>query len=137
MPKSEKESRVRVAKSRAPRVPGARVRGSDSGRPIMAAFDLLGQRWTMRILWELRHGLIGFRALRDASGGLSPTLLNGRLKELVSAGLVAGGEDGYGLTPLGAELKDALAPLHAWSERWKRATDAFGTGNERREKRGD
>jgi DNA-binding HxlR family transcriptional regulator len=88
----------------------------------MAAFDLLGQRWTMRILWELRHGIIGFRALRDASGGLSPTLLNGRLKELASAGLVAGGEEGYGLTPLGVELLGALAPLLVWSEKWKRAT---------------
>jgi DNA-binding HxlR family transcriptional regulator len=32
------------------------VRGSKSGRPIMALLDLLGRRWTLRILWELREG---------------------------------------------------------------------------------
>ena len=31
------------------------VRGSRSGRPIMALLDLLGRRWTLRILWELRE----------------------------------------------------------------------------------
>ena len=36
--------------------PGRRVRGSRSGRPIMAALDLLGRRWALRILWELRDG---------------------------------------------------------------------------------
>ena len=31
-------------------VPGRRVRGSSSGRPIMALLDLLGQRWMLRAL---------------------------------------------------------------------------------------
>jgi DNA-binding HxlR family transcriptional regulator len=88
----------------------------------MAAFDLLGQRWTLRILWELRNGSIGFRALRDAADAVSPTLLNQRLKELAAARLVAGGEEGYCLTPLGAELLEALAPLHSWAEKWRAAT---------------
>ena len=30
------------------------VRGSRTGRPIMALLDLLGRRWSLRILWELR-----------------------------------------------------------------------------------
>ena len=33
-----------------------RVRGSQSGRPIMALLDLLGRRWSLRIIWELRDG---------------------------------------------------------------------------------
>ena len=32
------------------------VRGSRTGRPIMALLDLLGRRWTLRIIWELRDG---------------------------------------------------------------------------------
>ena len=32
-----------------------RVRGSTTGRPIMVLLDLLGRRWTLRILWELRE----------------------------------------------------------------------------------
>ncbi|HTO53257.1 MAG TPA: transcriptional regulator, partial [Myxococcota bacterium] len=41
--------------------PGAAVRGSRSGRPIMAALDLLGRRWALRVLWELRNGPHSFR----------------------------------------------------------------------------
>jgi DNA-binding HxlR family transcriptional regulator len=32
-----------------------RVRGSRTGRPVMALLDLLGRRWTLRIVWELRE----------------------------------------------------------------------------------
>ena len=46
--------------------PGTRVRGSRTGRPIMAALDLLGRRWALRILWELRAGALSFRALPEA-----------------------------------------------------------------------
>ena len=40
------------------------VRGSRSGRPIMALLDLLGRRWTLRVLWELRADALGFRELQ-------------------------------------------------------------------------
>ena len=42
------------------------VRGSRSGRPIMALLDLLGRRWSLRILWELREQALTSRALRNA-----------------------------------------------------------------------
>ena len=44
--------------------PGRPVRGSASGRPVMALLDLLGRRWTLRIGWELRNGPMGFRELQ-------------------------------------------------------------------------
>src|SRR5882672_7980128 len=65
--------------------PGTRVRGSRTGKPIMALLDLLGRRWTLRILWELREGAATFRELRDRCGGVSPTVLNERLRELREA----------------------------------------------------
>ncbi|HJV56497.1 MAG TPA: transcriptional regulator, partial [Methylomirabilota bacterium] len=34
--------------------PGWPVRGSRTGRPIMALMDLLGRRWALRVIWELR-----------------------------------------------------------------------------------
>ena len=34
--------------------PGRPVRGSRSGRPVMALIDLIGRRWVLRIIWELR-----------------------------------------------------------------------------------
>ncbi len=98
--------------------PGRRVRGSHSGRPIMLALDLLGRRWALRVMWELRSGPRTFRALRDACDAISPTVLNTRLGELREAGLVDSTEDGYALTPHGRGLGRALAPLQRWSEKW-------------------
>ena len=98
--------------------PGQRVRGSRSGRPIMAALDLLGRRWALRILWELRDGALPFRALREAAGDVSPAVLNTRLAELREAGLVESTDAGYATTDLGRELCVALEPLHAWARRW-------------------
>jgi DNA-binding HxlR family transcriptional regulator len=96
-----------------------RVRGSRTGRPIMALLDLLGRRWTLRILWELREGALTSRALRAACDEASPTVLNERLKELREAGFVELGDGGYGLTPLGRELNETFLPLHRFAERWR------------------
>jgi DNA-binding HxlR family transcriptional regulator len=100
--------------------PGRPVRGSSTGRPIMAALDLFGRRGLLRILWELRgEAALTFRALA-AAAELPPGTLNARLKELKAAGLMAT-EGGYGLTPLGRELLVALEPLLLWSEDWAAA----------------
>ena len=64
------------------------VRGSTTGRPVMVLLDLLGRRWTLRILWELRHGPLTSRALREACADASPTVLQARLSELRAADLV-------------------------------------------------
>ena len=106
--------------ARTPR-PGRPVRGSKTGRPIMALLDLLGRRWALRIIWELREARLTFRALQDACGGVSPTVLNQRLKELRESQVVDLVEsDGYGLTSSGQELRQALSPLIDWSKRWAR-----------------
>src|SRR5258705_9526858 len=73
--------------ARTPR-PGRPVRGSQTGRPIMALMDLLGRRWTLRVIWELRDGRLTFRALQEACGGLCPTLLNQRVRRLRGRGLL-------------------------------------------------
>ncbi len=100
--------------------PGRRVRGSRTGRPIMAALDLLGRRWALRILWELRAGALSFRALREACGDVSPAVLNTRLAELREAGVVESTADGYATTAAGRDLSRALDPLSRWAQRWSR-----------------
>ena len=101
--------------------PGTRVRGSESGRPVMALLDLLGRRWALRILWELRERPSSFRALRAACDGVSPSVLNDRLKELREGGLVElRKQQGYALTPAAEELGELLLPLDAWARRWAR-----------------
>ncbi|HTR86777.1 MAG TPA: helix-turn-helix domain-containing protein [Reyranella sp.] len=98
-----------------------RVRGSRTGRPIMVLLDLLGRRWVLRIVWELRDEPRRFRDLQDAIGA-SPTIVNTRLADLREAGLVELDPDaGYRLTALGRELFQLFLPLHLWSEKWARA----------------
>ncbi len=98
-------------------LPGRKVRGSTTGRPIMAALDLLGRRWLLRIVWELRDEALTFRALAERCGGISPTVLNTRLAELRDAGLIEA-TSGYALTPRGKALIQALMPLMGWAEDW-------------------
>ena len=101
--------------------PGKPVRGSRTGRPIMAALDLLGRRWALRVLWELRDGNpLSFRELRDRCDKMSTSVLNQRLAELREAGLVESGKGGYRLTKQGQQLEEALAPLDVWAKRWAR-----------------
>jgi DNA-binding HxlR family transcriptional regulator len=100
-------------------VPGRSVRGSSTGRPVMAAMDLLGRRWSLRVLWELRDGPVGFRALQGRCEDMSSSVLAARLDELRVAGLVArDASDRHALTTIGRDLGDAIAPLTAWAARW-------------------
>lgn len=102
--------------------PGRRVRGSHTGRPIMAALDLLGRRWALRVLWELRDQPATFRELRARCDNISPSVLNTRLRELRDADIVHQGDAGYELSRQGTSLLAALQPLHAWAARWHKQT---------------
>jgi DNA-binding HxlR family transcriptional regulator len=97
------------------------VRGSRSGRPIMALLDLLGRRWTLRIIWELRDRPLTSRALRAACDEASPTVLQARLSDLREAGFVELIPDkGYRLSQTGKELEQTFLPLHRFAERWSK-----------------
>ncbi len=98
-----------------------RVRGSRTGRPIMVLLDLLGRRWALRLIWDLREEPKRFRELQDSIGA-SPTIINTRLAELREAKLVELDPDsGYRLTTLGEELLRLFLPLHVWSEKLAKA----------------
>ena len=100
----------------------ARVRGSRTGRPIMVLLDLLGRRWTLRIVWELRDAALGFRELQARCDGMSPSVLNQRLGELERTGLAARDAAGaWALTPLGRELLRRFLPVVEWAEAWAKA----------------
>lgn len=102
--------------------PGEPVRGSTTGRPLMAAMDLLGRRWALRILWELRDEPLGARVLRSRCDGMSSSVLYQRLEELTHAGLVTRDAAGaYLLTDLGTALGPALGSLDAWARHWSAA----------------
>ena len=98
--------------------PGQPVRGSQTGTPIMAVFDLLGRRWAMGIIWNLDRGPATFRALQSACESISPSILNSRLKELREAKLIDRSLEGYHLTAMGQELFNLLKPFGKWSVNW-------------------
>ena len=88
----------------------------------MALLDLLGRRWVLRILWELREEpAASFRDLQVRCGNVSSSVLNERLRELREAGiLTAGDPNGYELTEEGHRLLAALAPIDEWARSWSR-----------------
>jgi len=88
----------------------------------MALLDLLGQRWSLRILWELRDGsALNFRQLQDRCEGISPTVQNDRLAALREAEIVEHLADaGYRLTPEGQRLVESLGTLNDWAQRWSK-----------------
>ena len=93
---------------------------------MMALLDLLGRRWTLRVVWELRSGeSLTFRDLQARCDGMSSSVLAQRLGELEEAGVVAGSDGGgYTLTSEGRTLMHSLAPLDTWAKRWARRVSA-------------
>lgn len=86
----------------------------------MAAFDLVSRRWALRVIWELHRAQapLTFRALRDASGAMSSSVLTRRLAELGEVGIIDRAGGGYVLTPTGERLVTSLQPFADWSRAW-------------------
>ncbi|NUS43724.1 MAG: helix-turn-helix transcriptional regulator [Mycobacteriaceae bacterium] len=92
---------------------------------IDAAMDVVGGKWKSLILWELaEHGVRRFGELRRGLPGVSEKMLGQHLGELVADGVVertvypdVPPRVEYALTPEGALLNAALAPLGAWGKR--------------------
>jgi DNA-binding HxlR family transcriptional regulator len=104
---------------------GAAYDGGMTSRPLSVAMDLLGRRWALRIVWELKGGPLRAIELQRRCDQMSLSVLYQRLRDLTEAGLITQGDDGrYGLTRWGDSLGDALDPLDAWSRRWARTAAA-------------
>ena len=95
----------------------------------MALLDLLGRRWSLRVIWELRNGPHTFRELQERCGGVSASVLNERLAELRDAGVARRAPSGgYELSDEGRVLLEAFEPLNVWAERWAERSRALGEG---------
>jgi DNA-binding HxlR family transcriptional regulator len=86
----------------------------------MALFDLIGRRWTLRVLWELSQAAQPptFRDLQERCADMSSSVLAARLRELRDAQLVAAAPKGYRLTDLGEALLRSLQPVSRWATLW-------------------
>ncbi|MQY20593.1 winged helix-turn-helix transcriptional regulator [Nocardia macrotermitis] len=100
----------------------ARERDAPRRDPAAAptqAMELLGQRWMLRVIWELEPGPLGFLELRRRMDNCSSSMLSVRLQTLQTAGIIVKRADkSYELTYPGVELGRALEPLWGWAERW-------------------
>jgi DNA-binding HxlR family transcriptional regulator len=93
----------------------------------MAALDLLGRRWMLRLLWKLRAETLGFRELQRRCGQMSSSVLSTRLGELAEAGIARADDSGYCLTSLGRDLIQALGPLQTWADDWAAVSPPDGS----------
>jgi len=86
----------------------------------MALLDLLGRRWALRVLWELRDDSTQtFRQLQQRCDGVSSSVLADRLRELGQADLIEHAGKGYLLTGQGRTLVEHLAQLDMWAAGWR------------------
>jgi DNA-binding HxlR family transcriptional regulator len=87
-----------------------------SEKAVETVLDLLGRRWALRLVWELRRSTLSFSELRERTG-ISPSVLSARLRELVQADVVerAPGRR-YCLSGRGRELARILYELNRWAE---------------------
>lgn len=105
-------------------IPGSPVRGSKTGKPIMALLDLLGRTWSLGVIWQLRSGPLSFSDLQLNCENISPTLLTKRLKELQLTHLIEKNLQGYQLTEIGLALFQVISPLSQWATLWQSSFDA-------------
>jgi DNA-binding HxlR family transcriptional regulator len=88
---------------------------------MLALLELLGRRWALRILWELRAEPASFHALQVRCDSMSTSVLSQRLAELRKAQLVEKDQaGGYRLTEPGSQLLARLDGMDELTQEWSR-----------------
>jgi DNA-binding HxlR family transcriptional regulator len=84
--------------------------------PLLELFEVIGRRWALRVLWELRDDGLTYRELAARIPVMSTSVLTDRLRELRAAGLAEHERGtGYRLSPHGRDLVALLEPLQEWA----------------------
>ena len=90
--------------------------------PLRQLFDLLGDKWTLSVLFVLSQGVRRYSELQRAIPGVSKKMLTQTLRSLESDGLVertvypvVPPRTEYKLTALGTRLFEPVAALGAWA----------------------
>jgi DNA-binding HxlR family transcriptional regulator len=97
-------------------------------RPVHDFLDLLGRRWALRVVWELRRDALPFSALRERLA-VSPSVLATRLEELGGAGILErDASRRYVLSGSGRELARLLYEMNRWAEGNKLGASASESG---------
>lgn len=100
------------------------TRSYGEGCPIALSLDIVGERWALLVLRELRLGPRRYRDLQEALPGITPAVLSKRLKELEEYGVLGrrrlpppAAVRVYELTAWGAELEPVFQALARWGVR--------------------
>ena len=84
--------------------------------PLLELFEVIGRRWALRVLWELRDGGLTYREFAARIPDMSTSVLTDRLRELRAAALAEHERGtGYRLSPHGRDLVALLEPLREWA----------------------
>jgi DNA-binding HxlR family transcriptional regulator len=96
-------------------------RSYDRFCPLSLALDVVGDRWTLLIIYGLLRGPLRYSDLDTFVSGAGSSLLTDRLRRLIEAGLVSrsahaspGSPTVYQLTPAGFALAPVLQQLSLW-----------------------
>jgi DNA-binding HxlR family transcriptional regulator len=95
---------------------------------MLALLDLLGRRWALRILWELRLEPATFQSLQARCDSMSTSVLSQRLAELREAQLVEKEGATYRLSEPGSRLLRRLDGMEEWTQEWARRVAAPTAG---------
>lgn len=92
--------------------------------PIAHALDMIGERWALLVVRELRLGPRRYADLQAALPGIGPSVLAQRLRDLEAVGVLRrrtlpppAATRTYELTAWGAELEPVFAALRTWGMR--------------------
>ena len=92
--------------------------------PLLAALDVVGDRWSLLVVAALLPGPRRFGDLQDAVPGIAPNVLSQRLRHLEAERVVLARPYSerpprllYELTAAGSELAGALRLLEGWGAR--------------------
>jgi DNA-binding HxlR family transcriptional regulator len=97
--------------------------GTSGDCPLADLIDMIGGRWKVLALWQLREGRKRFTELRRLMPGVTQKMLTQQLRQLEADGLVwrevfpqVPPKVEYGLTATGEELGELLVTLSKWAK---------------------
>lgn len=90
-----------------------------------SAADLLGKKWTSKIIHVLLGGPKRFKDIKEQIPEMSDKMLTDRMKELESRGIVVRNvypempvRIEYELTEKGRDLEPVISSIQEWAEKW-------------------
>ncbi|HEU5047362.1 MAG TPA: helix-turn-helix domain-containing protein [Rickettsiales bacterium] len=89
--------------------------------PMVSAIAIIGGKWKLPILFQLRSKTLRFSEIRKSLAGVTQKMLTQQLRELESDGLITRTvypevppRVEYSITPIGKRLEPILAALCTW-----------------------